>query len=357
MKINKKLIFSILFFIIMLIATIYILFKDNEFDSVIAVAKSVNVKYLLICALLIVLYLLFEGLYLLITFKSLKQKTSLFKCFAYSCIEYYFSAITPSSTGGQPFQSFYMAKDNIPVTKSTIALILNTYTFKIVLLVLGLICMIAKPNLAFCNGTLFNVFLAFGCLVNLLIIIGCFLVMKSKRKVKRFVIWIINTLGKLHLKKEPEKTIKRMDDYMEDYKNGVSYLKKYPALTFKVLGLTLIQRLCMFSIGYVIYLAFGLQGFSYLDFLAIQVVIAIAIDSLPFPGGMGVTEVMMLKIYLPVYGENMLTAAFLLTRVFSYYFCLILSGMVVLINHLRVTIFNKNSKKEEIIWLDFTTTL
>ena len=348
MKINKKLMLSIIFFVIMLVATIYILFKDNELGDVLAVVKSVNAKYLLICALLILLYLLFEGIYLLITFKSLKQKTSLSKCFAYSCIEYYFSAITPSSTGGQPFQSFYMAKDKIPVTKSTIALILNTYTFKIVLLVLGIICMIAKPYLAFGNGTLFNVFLVFGFLVNLLIIIGCFLIMKSKRKVKKIVIWIVNLLGKLHLKKDPDKTIKKMDEYMEDYKKGVSYLKNHPALTFKVLGLTLIQRLCMFSIGYIVYLAFGLQGFSYLDFLAIQVVIAIAIDSLPFPGGMGITEVMMLKIYLPVYGENMLTASVLLTRVFSYYFCLIVSGIVVLINHLRVTVFTKELQKEEV---------
>lgn len=349
MKINKKLVFSILFFVVMLIATIYILFKDNELDSVINIIKSVNVKYLLICALLIVLYLLFEGLYLLITFKSLKQKTSLSKCFAYSCIEYYFSAITPSSTGGQPFQSYYMAKDSIPVTKSTIALILNTYTFKIVLLVLGIFCIASRPTVALNNGTLFNIFLVFGFVINLLIIIGCFLIMKSKRKVKKFVIWLVNILGKLHLKKDPDSTIKKMDEYMEDYKKGVSYLKKHPALTFKVLGLTLMQRLCMFSIGYVVYLAFGLSGFSYLDFLTIQVVIAIAIDSLPFPGGMGITEVMMLKIYLPVYGENMLTASVLLTRVFSYYFCLILSGIVVLINHLRVTIFTKENKKEEIV--------
>lgn len=349
MKKNKKLVLSIVFFVLMLVMTIYILFKDNDISEVISVAMSVNINYLVICAVLIVLYLLFEGLYLRITFKSLKQKTTLAKCFAYSCIEYYFSAITPSSTGGQPFQSYYMAKDGIPVTKSTIALILNTYTFKIVLLVLGVVCMILKPAVVFHNGVLFNVFLAFGVIVNLGIIIGCFLIMKSKRKVKKFVIWLVNLLGKLHLKKEPEKTIKKMDDYMADFKKGATYLKKHPMLTVKVLGLTLLQRLCMFSIGYIVYLAFGLTGFSYLDFLAIQVIIAIAIDSLPFPGGMGITEVMMLRIYLPVYGENLLTASVLLTRLFSYYFCLILSGTVVLINHIRVTMFDrKRIQKEEI---------
>lgn len=348
MKKNKKLVLSIVFFVLMLALTIYILFKDNDISSVISIATSVNINFLLICTLLVVLYLLFEGLYLLVTFKSLKQKTSLTKCFAYSCIEYYFSAITPSSTGGQPFQSYYMAKDGIPVTKSTIALILNTYTFKIVLLVLGVLCMVLKPGIVFHNGVLFNIFLAFGFIVNLVIIVGCFLIMKSKRKVKKFVIWLVNLLGKLHLKKSPEETIKKMDDYMADFKKGATYLKKHPALTFKVLGLTLLQRLCMFSIGYVVYLAFGLTGFSYLDFLAIQVIISIAIDSLPFPGGMGITEVMMLRIYLPVYGENMLTASVLLTRLFSYYFCLILSGTVVLINHMRVTIFEKkNIQKEE----------
>ena len=346
MKVNKKYLFSIIFFFVMLILTFFILFKDNDIKQVISVAKSVQIHYLAICLLLVILYLLFEAFYILITFKSLKQKTTLSKCFAYSCIEYYFSAMTPSSTGGQPFQSYYMAKDNIPVSKSTIVLLLNTLTFKLILLLLGIVCLGIKPNIILSNGVLFNILFILGFVINLTVIILCLLVMKSKRKVKKFVVFIINILSKLHLKKNAEETIKKIDDYMDDFKKGVKYIKEHPVVTLKVLGLTLLQRVSLFSIGFVVYLAFGLRGYSFIDSLAIQVAIAIAIDSLPFPGGMGITEVMMLKIYTGIYGNALLTASVLLTRLFSYYFCLIFSGAISLINHLKIIIRNKSMEEK-----------
>lgn len=347
MKINKKLLFSILFFILMVILTLQMLFKDNEISTVISIAKGININYLLVCLALILIYLLCEAIYIRISFKSLKQKTTILKSFVYSCIEYYFSAITPSSTGGQPFQSYYMAKDGIPVTKSSIVLLLNTITFKMILLLLGIFCIILKPALVFGNGLLFNILFAIGFLINLTIIFLCFAVMKSKRKVKKFVIWIVNLMAKLRIKKDPESTIKKMDDYMEEYKKGVSHIKKHPFLTIKVLGLTLLQRLSMFSIGYVVYLAFGLSGFSFLDFLTIQVIIAIAIDSLPFPGGVGITEAMLIQIYSGIYGQELLTASVLLTRLFSYYSCLIISGITSLINHIRLIIKDRVLKRED----------
>lgn len=347
MKINKKLVFSILFFILMVVLTCFMLFKDNEIEDVINAAKNVEISYLAICLGLVIIYLIFEAFYIHISFKSLKQRTSLLKCFAYSSIEYYFSAITPSSTGGQPFQSYYMAKDGIPVTKSSIVLLLNTITFKMILLLLGIVCIVFNSSLVFSNGVVFNLLFILGFAINLTIIVLCFLVMKSKKKIKKVVIWIINLLSKLHIKKEPEKTIQKIDEYMDDYRIGVKYLKEHPMLTLKVLGLTLIQRLAMFSIGYVVYIAFGLNGFSFFDFLTIQVIIAIAIDSLPFPGGVGITEVMLLKIYSGIYGTELLTASVLITRLFSYYACLIISGIVSLSNHLRVMFKEKKEIKEE----------
>lgn len=346
MKFNKKLVFSIVFFLIMLSATFYILFKDNDISQIMSIIKTVNFNYLILPLVLVLLYFAFEAIYIYLTLKSLKVKTDFKKCFSYSCIEYYFSAITPSSTGGQPFQSYYMAKDGVAVTKSSIALLLNTITFKIVLLILGIFCILLKPSLIFSNGSLFNFFLILGFIINTAVIIICFMIIKSKNKVKKVCVWIIKLLAKLHIKKDPTKTINKIDEYMEEYKNSANYVTKHKSVVFKILIYTLFQRLCMFSIAYFVYLSFGLNTYTFLDFLTIQVAIAIAIDSLPFPGGMGVTEIMMLKIYTPIYGESFLTASIVLTRVCNFYTCLILSGIISLANHLRVTFLG--CKKEEV---------
>ena len=53
---------------------------------------------------------------------------------------------------------------------------------------------------------------------------------------------------------------------------------------------------------------------------------------------------MLLLIYDKVFGESLSMPAMLVTRGLNYYSCLIISGIVVLLNHLRVTICSSKNK-------------
>ena len=55
-----------------------------------------------------------------------------------SLIHIFFSAITPSASGGQPMQIYYMRKNKIPIPVSTLVLMIVTITYKSVLVVIGL---------------------------------------------------------------------------------------------------------------------------------------------------------------------------------------------------------------------------
>ena len=346
MKSKKKYLLSVIFFVVLLILTFYLLFKNNDIAQVLSSLKNISYEYIAIGALLIFIYLFTESIYIKLILKSLNQKIHLWKGFVYSCIEFYFSAITPSSTGGQPAQAYYMAKDGIPFTKSSVTLLLNTITFKLVLLFMGLIAIIFYPSLIFNNSTLFTIIFIFGIVVNLLVIAACLMLMYSKRWVKNIAVFCINLGAKLHIVKDKDQKLESFYTHLAEYQESAKYIRDHLSVSINVCLITFVQRLAMFSIAFVVYKAFGLTGYSYIELVIIQIALAIAIDSLPLPGGIGASEVMLLLIYNKVFGELVAMPAMLVTRGLGYYLCLILSGIVVLLNHLRITF--KKSQKEEI---------
>ncbi len=344
MKSKRKYLLSVIFFVILLVLTFYLLFKNNDIQDVIKSLKNISYEYIVLGLMLVLTYLFTESIYIKIIFNSLKQKIHLWQGFVYSCVEFYFSAITPSSTGGQPAQAYYMHKDGIPFTKSSVTLLLNTITFKLVLLVMGLFAVVFYPNLIFNNSVLFTVIFIFGVVVNIAMIVACLMLMYSKRWVKSIALFCINLGHRLHIVKDKDKKIESFYTHLADYQQSAKYIKDNIWVSIKVCLITFIQRLAMFSIAYVVYRTFGFSAYSYIELVVIQLSIAIAIDSLPLPGGIGASEVMLILIYNKVFGNDLSVPAMLVTRGLSYYSCLLISGIVVLINHLRIT-FNKSKNK------------
>jgi len=348
MKSTKKYLLSIFFFLVLLVLTFYLIYKNNDINSVFASLANISYEYVIIGIGLIILYLLTESIYIKIILKSLNCRIKLWQGFVYSCVEFYFSAITPSSTGGQPAQAYYMHKDKIPLTKSSVTLLLNTIIFKLVLIIMGIIAIIFFPGLIFYNSTLFTIIFVFGMVVNTLVIICCLMLMYSKYWVKVIAESLIKLGAKLHIIKNKEEKLQNFYKHLIEYQESAKYIKEHFSVSVKVFLITIIQRLAMFSVAFVVYKAFGLTGYSYIELVVVQIVVAIAIDSLPLPGGIGASEAMLLLIYDKIFGNEIALPAMLVTRGISYYFCLILSSIVVVINHLRVSFISKRieNKKE-----------
>ncbi len=54
--------------------------------------------------------------------RALNCGVSPFSCIRYSFIGFFYSGITPSATGGQPMQLYYMKKAGIKISDSTVVL-------------------------------------------------------------------------------------------------------------------------------------------------------------------------------------------------------------------------------------------
>ncbi|WP_343208953.1 lysylphosphatidylglycerol synthase transmembrane domain-containing protein [Anaerolentibacter hominis] len=331
----KKYMSSLYVLLGMVALTFYVIFRNYQLGDVFQIAKSADIRLILLGVVMVFVHLVLGGRVLQLLLRSMRKKSSLMACSKYAGIEFYFSAITPSATGGQPAQAFYMAKDGIPAGSSTVALLLITVVYKLVLLFLGIVVVLFRLPLVFGGNTIW-IFLLFilGFVINVAVIAFCLTCMFSRNLVYQIAVKGVRLLVKLHLMKEPERKIAALDHYVAGLRESAGYVKQNFGLSVRIFFLTLVQRVALFSVSYLIYRSFGLSSTGYFDFLAIQVIIAIAVDSLPLPGGVGISEAIFLILYKGIYSASMLVSAMILSRGISYYFYLVLTAGISIINHL-----------------------
>ena len=272
--------------------------------------------------------------------KPLNVNISLKKGIFYSLIEFFFSGITPSSTGGQPVQLYYMTKDKIPMRKGYITLILNTVFFKLVLVILGIIVLIFNNTYILYSELIYQIFFVLGFLLDLfLIIFGFFLLFKIKT-INKLYVKLYKFLKKLKIFDkvikdiEPTKVIAR-------YTDEITFIKTHKKNVFVTFFITFIQRLLLFSIIYVVYRALGFNKYGYFELVSIQVCVQLAIEVLPFPSGAGLSEGMLHSMFYMIFASKLADVGMLLTRTFTFYIPIIISGIIILIEY----IYRKKCKR------------
>ena len=294
--------------------------------------KNVNANYIFICILLLITYFVLQGIYMKSILKALNYDISVKKGIFYSLIEFYFSGITPSSTGGQPVQLYYMTKDKIPIRKSYITLMLNTIYFKLIILIFGILVLLVNNTYVFDGPIIYRVCFFLGFLVDFIIVLlGFFLLFKTSL-IEFLYEKLTSFLRKFKIFKKKFKADN--NEVMERYKDEIHFIKNHKMLVFITFVITFIQRLALFSIIYVIYKALGYSGYSYLDLLIIQLSVQTAIEALPLPGGAGLSESMLHNIFTVIFSVEMADVGMLLTRTFTFYVPLLASGLIILTQYI-----------------------
>ena len=107
-KISKKanLIICAVAFVIMIV---YLVFVDS-IDHVVAALSKINKGALIICVVFMIGYWLSEASTIHVMLKSMHPKMKFWNSWLTTIIGQYFNCITPSSTGGQPMQAYYLVK-------------------------------------------------------------------------------------------------------------------------------------------------------------------------------------------------------------------------------------------------------
>lgn len=325
------------------------LFKDASPKEVFSVMRGADPVLLLIAVALTLGYVLFEALGLFAVIRSHGDKTNFLANVKYAATDFYFCGITPSASGGQPVVAVFMAKDGLTVAFSTIVLLLSTATFKIVLVLLSIVALFFVAPIMFSSGNiLLAVLFIVGMLINVAFIVFCLFLVYKPSIVTSFGKKTLKLLCKIKIVKNFDKANAKLDSMLDNYREGANYAKTHLRVIIRMLIYTVVQRIMLFSVGYLVALSLGAAGTDYFLFTSMQIVIATAVDSMPFPGGVGLSETLLKRLYLTVYSAELMMPALLLTRGISFYLLLLATGLFVLICVIARMIKTavKNKRKE-----------
>lgn len=344
-KKTRKNLLNALFLIALLAATIWMVFRDQNFGEILQILSGVAPIFLIIGFLLVIVYVCSESVIIKYLLATVHIKVPLFNCIRYSFVGFFYSCITPSATGGQPMQIYYMKKQNIDIPTATIILMLVTIEYKFVLVFIGLAVAIFGQGLIQTLSSDVQFFLYLGIALNVFCVSFMSLLVFLPGTAKFLITKGFVLLKKLHLMKEKSNRTERLENSMETYKGASKFLKENKLAIFNTTIISFIQRFFLFSITYLVYRSFGLSTESYMTITILQSIISISVDMLPLPGGMGISEGLYKRIFTPIFGSpSLMTASMLVSRGFSYYVLVIVSSIVSLFTHLTVT---DEKEKEE----------
>ena len=139
---------SLLFVVIAAASVWAITSRTQEFSlpSFVEFLHGASAPWLVLAVACMLLHVFLEGSALLQICRAFGHPRRPLDGFAYASADIYFSAITPSATGGQPASAFFMMGDGIPGPVSTVALLVNLIMYTLSIVVIALICFVLRAG-------------------------------------------------------------------------------------------------------------------------------------------------------------------------------------------------------------------
>ena len=335
MRDKKKAVWNMVFLFAVFGLTLYGVFHGEDLKSMMLAIQTAQWEWLLPGVGLVLFFIWGESIIIWYMMKSYGTQLKKRTCFLFSSVGFFFSCITPSASGGQPMQIYYMKKERIPIPVSTVVLMIVTITYKLVLVVIGIGILIFGQGFLhrYLDGILPVYYLGLG--LNVFCVIFMTVLVFHPVLARVILRKGMQILERFHLMKPKKERVEKLELSMDTYRGTAEYLKEHLGVILIVFGITFVQRMALFAATWFVYLAFGLSGTSFFDVVFLQAVISVSVDMLPLPGGMGISETLFLHIFRPVFG-SLLLPGMVLSRGLGYYGELLISAVFTVVAQLTI---------------------
>ena len=253
------------------------------------------------------------------------------KTLSYSAADIYFSAITPSSTGGQPASACLMVSDGIPAMKSTAVLIMNLSLFTCSVVLISVVSIVTRPAIFLHFGILSRVLIVGGGVMQVLLVSFLLLLVRNEKLLSKICFGTISLLKKLHIVRHEERVRARFEHHMEQYQLCAVLFARRRRELWEVFFFEFLQRFCQVAVTVCVYMALGGGKLPAYDVWVLQSFILMGANYLPVPGGMGVTDYLMLDGFTSFMTADAAVNLELISRSVSFYSCILLCGATLLV--------------------------
>lgn len=346
MQSKKKIIGNGLFLAAVFALTVYGVFHGEDLEAMMEAIRGVNKAKLIPGVGLVLFFIWGESVILWYMMRSFGIRLKKRICFLFSSVGFFFSCITPSASGGQPMQIYYMKKEKIPIPFATVILMVVTITYKLVLVVTGLgILLFGRQIRERYLGEVLPVFYL-GVLLNVFCVALMTVLVFHPVLAEIILTKGMGLLERIRLMRRKEERRRKLQEAMKVYRETAAYLEKHRRVIFWVILITFAQRLALFAVTWVVYLAFGLSGTAVWDVILLQAVISVSVDMLPLPGGMGISEALFLRIFPTVF-QGMLLPGMVISRGLGYYSQLLISALFTIVAQVYYLCRKRSCEKKQ----------
>lgn len=331
---DKKLrsrVFQVGIFLAVMLLTFYAVLHGQDPGLVWKALRQMSPLYLFYSVLIAIFFVSAEGCMIWYLLRSIGGKGSILRCISYSFIGFFYSGITPSATGGQPMQLYYMNKDGNSLSGSSVVLMTVAAVYKFVLVLIGL------GILFFWNAPLKSYLKAYyglyllGLALNTLLVIVLLCIMAAPVGMKKLICVLEGFLVRVKILKPSAERLEKIDHFIGGYHDAVSFLLHHPGKVAVVVAFTFLQRCSVFFLAFLVYRGFSLQGAGPWTLMSLQASVYIAVDMLPVPGSQGITELMYANIFTRIFTDGLLMPSLYVNRGISFYFLILVSLAVVVV--------------------------
>ena len=347
---KKRNIKYVILVIAILIVLIILLTSLGDIKKIANIFKtSVKWYYLLACLGVVLLYFFFVETSLFILIKNKYKDISSFQVYNIAGSGLFFDAITPFSTGGQPFQAYALKRMNVKLSDSTSILLVNFLVYQIVLNVFTAILLIFYYPRIHEQVDNIVIFIIVGFTINFLIMALLILIGTTKFMGKA-IIKLMDLLCKIKfLNKLIGKEKDNFKQYVNDMQSAFKDMKNHFGIVFICVITRSISLIIYYSIPFLAFLSIGINlGFdNFIYCIAVtsfSLTIAIWV---PTPGSSGGAELAFTTLFVGLINNEskderqaLALSGMLVWRFFTYY-------LSIIYGFIRYLIFERKMSKIE----------
>ena len=252
----------------------------------------------------------------------------------------YYDNVTPFSSGGQPFQIYYLNKDGVPLGTATsfpfISFFLNQLA--LVFITIAIMIYLNFAQLGSVNATYntIKVIAYIGLVFSIIVPLTIILVSIWPKLTKRIADFIVKMMEKIKFIRHKERHANTIYKTLDDYQESMSQYKSKKSIGILAICfiLSFIYKFALMSAPYFVIRACGITP-NYFEIFALTVLVTVSVAIVPTPGNSGAAELSFQAIFNSALLSAGLGAAFTFWNMlywrFSVYYMFIILGIIELI--------------------------
>ena len=182
--------------------TLWVVLGGGKAGQVWAAMQLARPSWLALGALFMVGYTAVEALQIKLILGEMGCRSPYRHCLQFAGVGLFFCSITPSSTGGQPAEVFYMARRGIPAAYGALSMLLFTIFHQVGEVGYGLAAWVLEPRVPASLGTGLGVLLGYGLTVKLLLTAGMVALLVWTKPAEVLCLWFLRLGARLRLVKD-----------------------------------------------------------------------------------------------------------------------------------------------------------